>query len=844
MDLHKRIAILFIFCMIFLMGFVHAFPTGDLVHYYGFEESSGNAIDIIDGSNNGTLLGSIIRGGAGKIRNSYWYYQSATATTVNITAYQTTSPTYSNYTNWTLNFWYYLNSTTTDQGFVVNNLGGVNSGDMELYTGGGSKITYVLVPGNAEIVNSTGFNAVAGKWVMLTLTGNSTNYALYVNGTKYLVNHITNGQFMNRNLYLGSNLYLDTFLKGSIDELGFWQRVLTDTEISQLWNSGSGLPLTAMTTQLVSPVNNSGTIDSFAVFNASFNTTIVEPRNATIYLWLNNGSLFNQSTNNISGTGFNSTTWNMSILPLGKFKWNVYVCSNYSTDIYCSWADSNFTFFAPNITESFSPTLIEGETTDMLLNLTFVGINTNILSYLNWNNTLYQPNKYVYGTDTVGFTVLLTVPVGTGNTTGRSIPHYWRFYTPDGSLNETTNSQNQIVYSLGIDNCTIFTTQLLNFNLYDEETRSLIDGYNLNGTIEVEATIYDTTRSSKLATYSKTFSRTNNASICINGSILGTNNVSMDVVTNYLAIGYVNEFYFIDNRSISTSTIPKNISLYDLLATDSTSFLFNFLDNDGLVVDDIIIHVYRKHIGDGVFYEVESVKQNENGDTVIHLVEEDVLYYFVITKYDKTLYTSETYTALCQAIPCLIQLQEGTSSQQFPTDYDLVEDGYYTVGINSITRVVNLSFATTGLHEWNLTVYKLENDGDYTAIASNSLIASVGTISLTVPVSYGNVSFFGAIYKGSSPVQFMKSFWIDFNQKADQYFGTGLSIFLAVLIVMSLGLMAISEGSGIILFLFIGILITLIFGLVDYRLSNGINILIYFFIAGGILVWKVTRRNR
>jgi len=113
----------------------------------------------------------------------------------------------------------------------------------------------------------------------------------------------------------------------------------------------------------------------------------------------------------------------------------------------------------------------------------------------------------------------------------------------------------------------------------------------------------------------------------------------------------------------------------DLLTADSTSFLFNYFDKDGLSVEDSVVHVFRKYIGEGSWREVERGKADINGDTIVHLVEEDVIYYFIISDAGEIVFTSKQYTALCQATPCTIQLEASGTSATFPTDWDLVDGG-------------------------------------------------------------------------------------------------------------------------------------------------------------------------
>lgn len=82
------------------------------------------------------------------------------------------------------------------------------------------------------------------NWVMVTVTHNSSGYFNYVNGTKLSQSTSTASDIGNPlGFYIGRTGYAGsaTQLKGMIDEIGFWNRSLTDTERSNLWNDGVGI---------------------------------------------------------------------------------------------------------------------------------------------------------------------------------------------------------------------------------------------------------------------------------------------------------------------------------------------------------------------------------------------------------------------------------------------------------------------------------------------------------------------------------------------------------------------------------------------------------------------------
>jgi len=280
--------------------------------------------------------------------------------------------------------------------------------------------------------------------------------------------------------------------------------------------------------------------------------------------------------------------------------------------------------------------------------------------------------------------------------------------------------------------------------LKDEETNVPINVSAEATNIEIDLTL--TSYSGNKWYYSNQWLNQNNATVCVPSGLLNNSEYVIDFIIGFDSDDHVNEFFYLDNGTLDNTQVinsltNRSINLMDLLTTDSTSFLFNYFDRDGLVVDNIIVHTFRKYIGEGLFREVERSKQNPEGDTIVHLVEEDVIYYFVISQNSTILFTSSTYTALCQSVPCIIQLEESGGFQDFTNDWDLIDNGGYSLTAISSTRTVNLTYALTSSSAMNLTVYQLVSDGSYSVIGSNSSTGTSDELLIYVPLISGNTSF-------------------------------------------------------------------------------------------------------
>ncbi len=486
---------------------------------------------------------------------------------------------------------------------------------------------------------------------------------------------------------------------------------------------------------------------------------------------------------------------------------------------------------------------ILGDGDNVLLTLYVNGTDINTL-YPTTNATLWYNNTN-YTPDTTDRTnqnytkFTKTIAVYGGNSTGVKNYFNWSFNIKNSTTTvstQTTSLKNVTVYSIAITDCAVLSGRyLLNLSLKDEELNSLVNG-SLNSTnIEIDLMLTSRANPDQTWNFSKQWTDENFVSICVTPSALTSSSYKIDFTVGYKADGYVQEFYYMDNGTLDNtyyfnSYTFSNISLMDLESADSTTFLFSFKDENNLEVEDAIVHVYRKYIGSGVFREVERSKQDNNGETHIHLVEEDVIYYFMITQYGHIIYTSSTYNAKCLSSPCQIQLTASPDFIEFPDDYDEINGTLYTVTTNKTTRTVTLSYSSDVEKLINFSLYKMV-DGEIVFVNTSSETGTSGIISIVAPYSYENITYFASIFADNI---FVRSDWVYLTEMAQEYFGTTGAI-LGGLVVLALILMAVSEGIVLIIITVIALIIIFALNLVDFSWLSIVLVIV----AGGLIIWKV-----
>jgi hypothetical protein len=227
--------------------------TDNLLYYYKFQ---GNSTDSV-GSNNGSDTSITYSTGNGKIDQGAGFNGSTSQI-----AYSTTS---SLSTALTFSMWLKPTSVTTRQGVFAKTDGVSNattSWVQELTAG--SKMSLNISNGSTSVSGLSTTSLTANAWNFVTVTYDGANIIWYLNGSSdgttactLTINNITQatilGQFGSYNLLPYG---------GAIDEFGVWNRAISGSEVTQLYNGGAGL-----TYPFVSNLANLKTLDGIAKAN-------------------------------------------------------------------------------------------------------------------------------------------------------------------------------------------------------------------------------------------------------------------------------------------------------------------------------------------------------------------------------------------------------------------------------------------------------------------------------------------------------------------------------------------------------------------------------------------------
>lgn len=550
--------------------------------------------------------------------------------------------------------------------------------------------------------------------------------------------------------------------------------------------------------------------------------------NVTIYTNVTGGWTINQS--NISS--YNDTQTNFTIaLPEGVYLWNALV----SDGLTSSWG-VNRTFSITKVAYtnelSYTTPIQESTTTTFKQNFTIaLGYSIPAIN-ITYNQTNYSASFSSANASYYQATATLTTPIVATDT---NMTFNWTVLFNDSSLHISSSSL-QLVKNFIIDNCSNNTIQIMNLTLVDEDEQNVLNATTYNVSIKVDLDFYtNPAQTILLAQYSHLFNQTNTSRICINTS-LGLTTLYEKGQIEYSAGIYANEFYYIQNYSLNSTSNPlKNITLYDLLSANSQIFTINVKDSSYLVLKDAIIEIHRKYVDEGIYKIIEIPYTDGTGSTLAHLVTNDAIYNFIIKKYGVTIASILEKRVVCQnptLTECVINFNAFATGITVP-DYQTLGDFNFTLDYNKSARTISSTFLIPSGTIATVLLNVTREDALGTSVCTDTAISAGTTLTCVIPSNFGNATVLALLYKDGN---FVAKGGIALDQDpADIYGGT--------LVILSLFLMLTLIGASMsdnpiytVIFFMVGVIMLFALNLVKNNGFVGATATILWLIVAIVIV--------
>jgi len=225
--LHLLIFSIFVIGMI---SFSSASLTNSLEHYYSLENLTGNVIhDSVNLSGHASVTGNpeVV---AGKVNNAINFSGDPEFAYMNYTL---------DYINGTINFWVRPNNQASI--LMGHNIAGRNAGEIGLDTWGGNYPRYTVDDGISEKTINPNSDISLTGFTMITIIWGQDGMKMWINGTQQTDTNPYTGVPDLGHFYWASIKGQSTYSNAVHDELGIWSKILSQSEINDLWNNGNGL---------------------------------------------------------------------------------------------------------------------------------------------------------------------------------------------------------------------------------------------------------------------------------------------------------------------------------------------------------------------------------------------------------------------------------------------------------------------------------------------------------------------------------------------------------------------------------------------------------------------------
>jgi len=508
--------------------------------------------------------------------------------------------------------------------------------------------------------------SLPGNWYHIVVTATSgSNITMYVNGTYISTAAISNFIDTENILYGGQSPGGAERFKGIIDEIGYWNRTLTDTEITQLYNSGVGITPNEtvstdelnVTVTLLSPSGDSEVSGYTFNFNATLtpegSLSNVDLKNATFYVWGSSDNEDNKTTVSVSGNTTQTVELNITINGIDNYKWNIEACIENSTDTICNFDDTNNTFSIvgySNDGEEFNSSAFETAQEEFNINITTVDTIISVSPVLHYNGTQHS------GTSTCnssGFCqISSTIDIPTINAPEKNInkSFFWEitvFDTSDNTISSNTSQQNQSITAVTFEECGTIDTIAVNFSIVDESNQTEITA-NFDGYFEYylgSGTVFKSNFSAPETTASSyTFCIDQNETFKVKSSI---------DLSKEDELQFRNRHYDFIRELYTNETTNKTLLLVN--KTESSEIIIEVKDQGLISLENYLVEVERFFPGLGKHIMVESQTTDEFGQIVGKLIESDVKYKFKFYNENKVLKkTTRDITIVCRSAVCII----------------------------------------------------------------------------------------------------------------------------------------------------------------------------------------------
>lgn len=776
-----KLKILLMMCMILIsLSFVSAQLETSLDAYWNFDDG----LDLASGKYNLTNFN-----GAAYTNNNQFI-----GSVGNVSNSTSNNGAYFNVTNsnndlefnpgnvWSISGWFYKNSTNIQNQIMNKHEDGVGNDGFFLFINQSNHLVFSNDTGTNNLGSSN--SVIDNEWQMFSLAKNSSHLCIFLNGEIERCSDEEFPQPSNAGIKIGDD---DAFaLTGNVDEIGIWTKALNQSEIKDLYLGGNGMTFNGSTfvtgrnlvVSLDSPLDDTTFDTSTITFNATLFPDLINLTNATLKIWFSNGSLWDESTNIVTGSSSNSTNWTISNIPVDNFVWNVLGVGLNGTQVVNKYSMLNFSFIQgyEEIQANFDSNTIETKTESFsqVVNISSNGVLSDVnLWYEGVNkggtSALLSGNQYNLSTS-------FDIPTGVGTN-----EFFWQLVFNNGvSFNLTTQSQTVSQALLSFCNATN-TVEYVSFTFKNET----LNQEDVNATIASSSWTYWLGSGSVNKTFSYSNSTENSQyDFCFSPS---DETIIIDLDMNYDNAESQQRTFLYDNEILTNTT--TNQVLYLLPTSQGLFSQFNTVDNQGDALGDVKAVITRDLGGSTI---TSSSGYTDDSGFITFFLNPDVSY---TAEFSKPGFQTQTFSFTPSTDTRTVVMGSGTTG---------VDEGT-SIGLNTTLTIFPSNSSLNNNTDYTFS-FSVDSSNTITFMSMNITNSSGGQVYFDSQNTQGilstilntgtNQSFIGTfIYSTANETITVKKLWTigdefigDYSifRQLKLYLDYGFDNFIQYLIVMSI----------------------------------------------------------
>ena len=254
-----------------------------------------------------------------------------------------------------------------------------------------------------------------------------------------------------------------------------------------------------------------------------------------------------------------------------------------------------------------------------------------------------------------------------------------------------------------------------------------------------------------------------------------------------------------------------------------------------------LINLKRKYIAEDVFKTVELPLTDSNGQTILHLVRNDIIYTINVIKDNTILGTFSNIIAFCDDFTigdCKLNLNAFSSSGEVFNYDEEIGLIFTTPSYDSPTRLISFDFSTPDgtVKEINMTVTRNDIFGNIT-VCDSSLLSAGGTLGCNVP-DYISDSVIGIEIFVNGEVAVKDN--VILESTAYGYMG----YFIFFIFMLSFILLFSDSKSGILIGILLGFVSGISLGLLKGKIIGGGASGVWLIIIITMMLWKLNKGRK